>query len=115
MLEDLGHTGIPASSGQEALEILRRRGSVDMVVTDQAMPNMTGQQLAEEIQREWPGVPVILATGYAELKPGVKVDLQKLSKPFTQIDLAEELARVLPKLRNSGCVLKFRAGAIHSC
>ena len=70
MLEDLGHIGIAASSGKEALDILRREDSVDLVITDQAMPEMTGVQLAEAIKKEWPDLPVILATGYAELERG---------------------------------------------
>ena len=61
---------IAASSGKEALEILRREAAVDLVITDQAMPQMTGVQLAEAIQEEWPDLPVMLATGYAELEPG---------------------------------------------
>ena len=38
-----------------------------MVITDHAMPVMTGLQLAECIQERYPGLPIILATGYAEL------------------------------------------------
>src|SRR6185437_1911493 len=64
MLEDLGHTGLAASSGTEALDILRRPGLVDAVVTDHAMPQMTGLQLLEAIRKEWPGLPVIIATGF---------------------------------------------------
>src|SRR5205085_681694 len=70
MLEDLGHDGRAASSGQEALNILRRDNSIALVITDQVMPQMTGLQLAEAIQREWPDLPVILTTGYAEIMPG---------------------------------------------
>ena len=51
MLEDLGHTVIEAFSGKEALEILRREDSVDLVITDQAMPQMTGTELAKVIKR----------------------------------------------------------------
>src|SRR5690242_2391868 len=46
MLDDLGHTGISASSGKEALNILRQQNLVDLVITDYAMPQMTGLQLA---------------------------------------------------------------------
>ncbi|MGC2687423.1 MAG: PAS domain S-box protein, partial [Pseudolabrys sp.] len=47
MLEDLGHAVFEAYSGKEALEILRREDSIDLVVTDQAMPKMTGTELAK--------------------------------------------------------------------
>jgi PAS domain S-box-containing protein len=106
MLEDLGHTAFPASSGKQALEILRRESGVDVVVTDQAMPHMTGLQLAQTIENEWPGLPIILATGYAEIKEGAAAKLRKLSKPFMQSDLAAELAHIRP---TRGAVVNFPA------
>ena len=92
MLEDLGHTAIEARSAKEALEILRAQ-KIDLVVTDQAMPRMTGAQLAETIKAEWPGLPVILATGYAELPGGQGKDLPKLSKPFDERALANAISQ----------------------
>jgi PAS domain S-box-containing protein len=106
MLEDLGHTAFPASSGKQALEILRREGGVDVVVTDQAMPHMTGVQLAQAINKEWPELPIILATGYGEVKEGGAAGLRRLSKPFMQSELAAELARI-PRKR--GAVVNFPA------
>ena len=108
MLEDLGHIGVGASSGKEALDILRGDSSIDLVITDQAMPQMTGLQLADAIRKEWPDLPVILATGYAETAPGTRADLPKLSKPFTQADLAKELGRIRPK---NGRVVELRPRA----
>lgn len=90
MLEDLGHTAIDAISGQQALEILRRdAASIDLVLTDQAMPQMTGLQLSEAIKAEWPDMPIVLATGYAELPEGTA--LPRLGKPFFQEDLARAI------------------------
>ena len=94
MLEDLGHTAIEAHSARDALEILRSR-KIDMVVTDQAMPQMTGVQLAEAIRGEWPGMPVILATGYAELPGGAGKNLPKLNKPFDEAALAAVIAKTV--------------------
>ena len=93
MLEDLGHTVLEASSGAAALEILRRE-PVDLVITDQAMPKMTGMQLLEAIKAEWPGLPVVLATGYAEIPGGTETKVRKLNKPFTEQDLADFLSAV---------------------
>jgi PAS domain S-box-containing protein len=112
MLDDLGHTGLPASSGQEALDILRRGDLVDVVITDQVMPRMTGLQLAEAIQKALPGLPVILATGYAEMEPGVEARWPKILKPFTEAELAEQLARIVPETRKSRLLLNFRTGKI---
>jgi len=108
MLEELGHTVESAASGKQALEILRREPEVDLVITDQAMPQMTGAQLADAIGKEWPDLPVILATGYAELEPGAGKGMQKLSKPFSQAELANELARV-PRRRERGRVVPPRS------
>jgi len=99
MLEDLGHTAFEAFSGKQALEILQRENSVDLVITDQAMPQMTGTQLAKAIKQEWPDVSVLLATGYAEIKPEDDTGLPKLSKPFLQGELAVALARLYPTPR----------------
>jgi CheY-like chemotaxis protein len=91
MLEDLGHRALQASSGAAALEILRH-SPVDLIITDQAMPTMTGTQLIEAVKSEWPQVRAILATGYAELPDDGQVDVPKLNKPFTEQELAWVLA-----------------------
>ena len=93
MLEDLGHTVIGAESGEEALNALREQNNdIDLILTDQAMPRMRGDQLAEAIMTEWPHLPVILATGYAEAPTGRASRLPKLAKPFTQQQLEEKIA-----------------------
>jgi PAS domain S-box-containing protein len=108
MLDDLGHAGIAASSGKEALDILRQRGSVDLVITDYAMPHMTGLQLVNAIKKEWPELPVIIATGFAEMDSEIQSGLPKLAKPFTEVELAKELERIVPRKRDGGRVPKFR-------
>ncbi|PDT18755.1 hybrid sensor histidine kinase/response regulator [Rhizobium sp. J15] len=94
MLEDLGHTVLEAMAGAEALDILRKE-QVDLVICDHAMPRMTGAQLALAIREEWPEMPIILATGYAELPEGAgMINLPRLGKPFSQAQLAEAINRV---------------------
>jgi PAS domain S-box-containing protein len=95
MLEDLGHTVLEATSGKDALEIIRRKGGIDLVITDQAMPLMTGSELAIAIRAEKPDLPIILATGYAELPPGADGGLPRLSKPFRQHQLADAIAKTV--------------------
>jgi PAS domain S-box-containing protein len=90
MLEDLGHSVAEASSGEEALELLKQ-GPFDLVIADQAMPKMTGVQLMGAIREHWPNLPVILATGFAEIPGGVEVRGPLLSKPFTEQELARAL------------------------
>src|SRR5215208_1159376 len=114
MLEDLGHSAIAASSGEQALDILRQHESVDLVVTDYAMPQMTGLQLTKAIKKEWPGLPVVVASGFAEMEPDTGFDLPKLAKPFTEAELLKELERVIPRPHKGGRVLEFPSGASSS-
>src|SRR5207248_8518815 len=67
MLEDLGHAVAEARSGEEALALLRRTRTVDLVITDYAMPGMSGLELADAVAAERPGTLLLLSTGYAEL------------------------------------------------
>ena len=107
MLEDLGHTVVEANDAKQALDILRGGKEVDLVVTDQAMPHMTGTQLADTIRIERPAMPILLATGYAELPPGEGSQYTKLSKPFLLDDLKKALAETIESRKN---VLNFPAG-----
>ena len=59
------------------------------MITDQAMPRMSGVQLIEAMARDWPALPVILATGYAEIPGGVDLKAPRLTKPFTEKELAQ--------------------------
>jgi CheY-like chemotaxis protein len=66
----------------------------DLILTDQAMPEMTGVQLARALRTRWPSIPVIIATGYAELKAQAE-DIIVINKPFTRDDLARVIALAL--------------------
>ncbi|EJM76072.1 PAS domain S-box [Pseudomonas sp. GM49] len=92
LLEDLGHRVISAVSGARALELFSNEPEIDLVITDMAMPQMSGAQLANAIRNIRPGVPIILATGYAERLEGFAANLPRLSKPFTQLNLVEIIA-----------------------
>src|SRR5690606_32767746 len=95
MLEDLGHEVIEANSGASALEILRHPRPIDLMITDYAMPKMTGTQLAEAARELRPRLPILLATGYAELPSGSACDLPRLGKPYQQTQLAAEIGKLL--------------------
>ncbi|EYD71516.1 sensory box histidine kinase/response regulator [Rubellimicrobium mesophilum DSM 19309] len=87
MLEDLGYQVIEARSGAEALQLLSET-KVDLVITDQGMPRMSGTELAAAARQTHPGLPVILATGYLDLpKEAEDLGLPKLDKPFSQDQL----------------------------
>jgi signal transduction histidine kinase/ActR/RegA family two-component response regulator len=99
MIQDLGHSAIEAHSGAEALALLGSGVKVDVVLTDHSMPSMTGLQLAECIQERFPGLPIILATGYAEL-PGdpAALGIARLAKPCTQDEIAMAIHAALRPL-----------------
>ncbi|MGZ5901930.1 MAG: ATP-binding protein [Reyranella sp.] len=95
LLEDLGHTVIKAPSGPAALEVLKDDKPVDLMITDYAMPGMTGLQLAEEARKLRPDLPILLATGYADLPARASFELPRLSKPYMQKQLAEQITSLL--------------------
>jgi PAS domain S-box-containing protein len=88
MLTDLGHDVVESDSGRAALQVFQP-GAFDLVITDQAMPGMTGLQLASELRARQPDIKIILATGFAELPREARHDLPLLKKPFQQADLLE--------------------------
>jgi PAS domain S-box-containing protein len=92
MLEDLGHATLQAQSGEEALRILEEGPRPDVLITDHAMPKMTGAELAKRVTEKHPGIQIVLATGYAELPDDFDERIYRLAKPFSQTQLIEALA-----------------------
>lgn len=67
VLERLGYSVTTRSNGQSALELFKSDPSAfDLIITDQAMPIMKGTELAVEILKLRPGIPIILITGFSE-------------------------------------------------
>jgi signal transduction histidine kinase len=97
LLEDLGHDVTEVHSAREALRLLEEGLRADLLITDHAMPGMTGMELADEVRRRRPQLPILLATGFAELEGVTVVDLPRLAKPYTQDQLAIEIGRLLPE------------------
>jgi CheY-like chemotaxis protein len=95
MLADLGHTTIQASSGADALEALRQHAAFDLLITDYLMPNMTGVGLAQAARLVQPGLPVLLVTGYANIKDVDVGGLPRLGKPFGTEDLSGAITETL--------------------
>jgi PAS domain S-box-containing protein len=95
MLEDLGHRVIGANSGRHALDILRSKQPIDLMVTDHVMPGMTGIELAVKSREVRPALPILLATGYADLPEGAPLDLPRLAKPYHQDQLRDRLDQLL--------------------
>jgi YesN/AraC family two-component response regulator len=71
------------------------------------MPGMTGTELAKAIRTGWPTLSIILATGFAEA-PLERIALPRLSKPFTQTELAESISALRAKVGKKGRLLRLR-------
>jgi CheY-like chemotaxis protein len=97
MLEDLGHDVVEANSGEDALMILQAGKQFDLLITDYSMPGMTGAELAKIVRELMPQLPILVATGYADLPAGSGLDLPRLAKPYTQSQLATEIGKALLK------------------
>ncbi|REJ84202.1 MAG: response regulator [Acidobacteria bacterium] len=101
-LAEEGHEVVSTTSSSEALEIVdSHEGSIDLFLIDVVMPEMSGPELAEQLTRKRPGVPVIFFSGYGE---AAGVALRKrdagahyLKKPFSPAKLAELAQQVLER------------------
>ena len=98
MLEDLGHEVVTASSGAHAIEALASHPDIELVISDQAMPGLTGLELLTTITKSHPKLPFILATGYAEISQRINPAIGRLAKPYTQQELAGAIASSLARL-----------------
>jgi CheY-like chemotaxis protein len=91
LLAGLGYDVREASSGQEALAMIRDGLRPDLLVTDHLMPGMSGAHLARAVQAVVPGLPVLIVSGYAEAE-GIDPGLPRLTKPFRHEELAASLS-----------------------
>ena len=94
LLRQDGHRVTAVASGRAALERVRRGFNFDVVITDQSMPEMTGEELIRTLRDETPRTRCLLVTGFGEagdLGPGAML----LRKPFRAAQLAAALAALL--------------------
>lgn len=87
-----GYTVITASNGEEALEILARGETVDLLISDVVMPMMDGPAMVREARRDRPDLPVLFMSGYAEEQLRRSISIENVSflpKPFSVQQLAE--------------------------
>jgi len=108
VLERLGYIVSIRTSSIEALELFRTKpNDFDLVITDMTMPNMTGDNLANELMKIRPDIPVIICTGYSKkisdetaLKIGIKAFAHK---PIVRADLAKTVRKVLDEAKGLYC------------
>ena len=98
-LEELGYRPHACAGGRDALDLLARDPDIELIVTDVMMPEMTGTELAAEVQRLYPDIAILYVTGYV----GEAGDAEELAgrellrKPFTVNALAAAVATALAR------------------
>jgi signal transduction histidine kinase/ActR/RegA family two-component response regulator len=100
LLSTRGHAVVQASSGQEGLAHLGGVDSVDLVITDLGMPDMTGWEVARTVRERWPGLPVGLITGWGDqdLQAAERKQVDfVISKPFEEARLHEALSSLFDR------------------
>lgn len=100
LLESLGYKVVARMNGIEALEVFKAQpNEFDLVITDQTMPHMPGKELAQELIRIRPDIPIILCTGYSERiteEEAKAVGIREyVMKPFAMDDMARIIRKVL--------------------
>ena len=106
MLERQGYEVVGKTSSTEALQLFQEESEkFDLIITDMAMPDMTGDRLAQELIKIRPTIPVIICTGHSDrmdegkaMKSGIAAYAMK---PLVRTDLVNTVRRVLDKSKDS--------------
>ena len=93
MLQDIGHLVIEASSARQAMQVIESETHIDLLLTDYAMPDMSGDELALAARKIRPELKLLLVTGYASTDKEWAIDMPRLEKPFGQDDLASAISK----------------------
>ena len=94
VLQKAGYVVLTATSGKEALRVTDSH-SVDLILSDQLMPGMSGTELAQQVKAQLPRLPVVLISGINEIPAGAQVADAFLSKVEGPAALCREIAAVL--------------------
>jgi len=102
ILERLGYRVVAKTSGLEALEVFKTKpDGFDLVITDQTMPKLSGFELAAELKKIRPDLPVILCTGYSDQVSPERLETagieELIMKPIPVRELAETVRRLLDR------------------
>lgn len=94
-LDRLGLRVTPAADGAQALEVWQNHPAFDVVVTDVRMPRLGGFELAEQLWRDRPRLPVVFLSGYFDVEPPARPTMKLLMKPVTTSQLHEALTALV--------------------
>jgi CheY-like chemotaxis protein len=109
MIEEIGYEVIAVESGEAALKTLEVH-RFSLLVTDVAMPGMNGVELARRARAMAPHLPIIFASGYADVQTfGPELaDEQLLKKPYRIAEVAARIGSALSEQRREENVIEFR-------
>ena len=101
-LKALGYTVYTASNAEQALTVMANNGGIDLVFSDVVMPGgMNGFELAETLSERYPGVKILLTSGYTERAVArngqSRFTATMLDKPYTQLELGQRIRAILDK------------------
>jgi len=105
MLSDIGYSVIEAASAEMALDLMNDGLKPDILITDHLMAGMNGTDLARAAKARYPGLAVLIVSGYAD-DVALDPDLPRLTKPFRRDELAAAITA------SSGHVAKASQGAV---
>jgi PAS domain S-box-containing protein len=105
-LESGGYKVVEANDAAEAVQLARQHsGAIDLLVTDMVMPGMTGQELAVQLQREYPGLCIVFMSGYSEHAATEMANadptVRFLSKPFSRGALLRMVREILQSSKHN--------------
>ncbi len=123
-LESHGYRVLMARDGEEALEIVRQRGStIDLIVSDLVMPRLGGRQLYEALQSEGFSIPLMFTSGYAhrDIQECAELDQEVpfLHKPWTLAELLRAVRQALGPVPVTGALsaaaeARTNSGKLHA-
>jgi two-component system cell cycle sensor histidine kinase/response regulator CckA len=101
LLEELGYTVLPATSGLEAIDIFQKdQDKIDMIIMDMIMPGMSGSETFDRLKQINPNAKILLSSGYSVNGQATNI-LQRgcdgfIQKPFNMNQLAERIQKIMP-------------------
>jgi DNA-binding response OmpR family regulator len=101
LLSIAGYSVLTATTANTALKMFNLN-PVDLVITDHLLPDLTGAELASEMKRLKPAVPIVLLTGLVDLPPGYEQTDLVLTKGMMPPEFLAEIAKLLSKAQASG-------------
>jgi len=107
MVEELGYRVLAAADGPEALTLAEKHPQIDLLFTDVMLPHgMNGRELADELARRRPGLPVVFASGYSEdivqHRGAIVAGLRLVTKPYRFEQVADALRSALEDAARHG-------------